>query len=73
VIRDVSPTGIGLQLSRRFEPGALLNIELFDANGEQTHLLLARVIHATARPESGWLVGCELVNPLTNDEVQSLC
>jgi hypothetical protein len=72
VIRDISPEGVGLLLSRRFEPGALLNIELTDSGDGQKRLLLARVVHATARPEGGWLIGCELISPLTNDEVQAL-
>ena len=71
-VRDISPEGIGLLLPRRFEPGAVLSIELIDAREEQPRLLLARVVHATARPEGGWLVGCELVSPLSDEEAQTL-
>jgi hypothetical protein len=72
IVRNISSDGIGLLLSRRFEPGVLLAIEVTDKSEGQTRLLLARVIHATARPEGGWLTGCCLLNTLTDDEVQAL-
>ncbi|SRR5581483_3581515 len=72
VVRDISCTGIGLSLPRRFERGTLLTIELTDTTGGQTHLLLARVVHSTAQPEGNWLVGCALTSSLTDDEVQLL-
>lgn len=71
-VRDISPEGIGLLLSRRFEPAAVLSIELIDSRDSQPHMLLARVVHATARPEGGWLIGCELVSPLSDEEVHAL-
>jgi hypothetical protein len=71
-VRDISTEGIGLVLGRRFEPGVLLSVEVPDNSDGQTRLLLARVVHATARPEGGWLIGCALLNPLTDDEVQAL-
>jgi len=72
IVRDISPDGVGLLLGRRFEPGVLLAIELTAAGDDQTRLLLARVAHATARPEGGWLIGCTLLSPLSDDEVQQL-
>lgn len=72
VVRDISAEGIGLMLGRRFEPGVLLSIELPDNSDGQPRLLLARVVHATTRSEGGWLIGCALLNPLTDDEVQAL-
>ncbi len=71
-VRDISPEGIGLLLNRRFEPRAVLSIELIDSRDERPRLLLARVIHATALPEGGWLIGCELVSPLSDEEVDAL-
>ncbi len=71
-VRNISCEGIGLLLGRRFEPGALLAIELTEAAEGRKRLLLARVAHATQQPEGHWLVGCTLVHPLTEDEVQLL-
>lgn len=61
-----------MRLGRRFEPGALLSVEMPDPSDGQTRMLLARVIHATALPEGGWLIGCALVHALTDEEVASL-
>jgi hypothetical protein len=72
IVRNISSDGIGLLLGRRFEPGVLLAIEVTDKNDGPMPLLLARVIHATARPEGGWLIGCCLLNTLTDDEVEAL-
>ena len=71
-VRNISCDGIGLLLGRRFEPGALLTIELTESSEGRQRLLLARVAHATQQPEGGWLVGCTLVNPLSEDEIPNL-
>lgn len=71
-VRNISCDGIGLLLGRRFEPGALLSIELTESSQERQRLLLARVAHATPQPDGKWLVGCTLLNPLGEDEIQTL-
>jgi PilZ domain-containing protein len=72
IVRDISCSGIGLLLPRRFERGTLLTIELTETTAGQTRLLLVRVVHATPQPEGNWLLGCALTNSLTEDEVQLL-
>jgi hypothetical protein len=71
-VRNISCEGIGLLLGRRFEPGALLAIELTESSEGRQLLLLARVAHATQQPEGSWLVGCTLMNPLSEDEIANL-
>lgn len=71
-VRDISCTGVGLLLPRRFEPGALLTIELTEAAEGRRRLLLARVARAVPQSEGHWLIGCTLANPLTEDEVHLL-
>jgi len=71
-VRNISCEGIGLLLGRRFEPGALLSIELTESTGDRQRLLLARVAHATQQADGKWLVGCTLVNPVTEEEIQVL-
>lgn len=71
-VRNISCEGIGLLLGRRFEPGELLTIELTEAAEGRKRLLLARVAHATSQPEGHWLVGCTLIHPLSEEEVQLL-
>ena len=72
VVRDISSSGIGLLLPRRFEAGTLLTIELTETAEGKKHLLIARVVHATPQPEGNWLVGCTLASSLAEDEVQLL-
>jgi hypothetical protein len=69
-VKDISRTGIGLLLGRRFEPGMILAVELPVEGVPQ--LLLARVMHARSEGEGVWLIGCELVNPLAEDELKAL-
>src|SRR5438132_1629962 len=52
-IRDISTGGLSLNLSRRFERGSGLAIELPTEEGGTT-TVLARVVHVSADPEGGW-------------------
>jgi hypothetical protein len=71
-IRDISQQGIGLVLSRRFEPGVILVVEVPRPTEASTHLVLARVVRVVEQDNGRWLVGCVLVNPLTREELRSL-
>jgi hypothetical protein len=71
-VHNLSAGGIGLILSRRFEPGTVLTIEVQDSPARSALQLLGRVIHATVRPGAGWLVGCEFAQELDDDELRSL-
>jgi hypothetical protein len=71
-IRDISQQGIGLILSRRFEPGVILVVEMPRPMEASTHLILARVVRVVEQDSGGWLVGCALVNPLTGEELRAL-
>src|SRR5437867_674054 len=48
-IRDISVSGIGLLLKRRFERGAGLTIELPENGTSSGYTVLAKVMHATAQ------------------------
>ena len=65
---DISSTGVGLLLRRRFEPGTLLSFRLEGRSEGQSYHAIARVIHAKSQVEGGWLLGCALLDPL--DELQ---
>jgi hypothetical protein len=72
VIRDVSARGLGLLLPRRFEPGAVLFVEPFGLTGYATRVLPAKVVRVTARDGGAWLIGCEFLTELREDEVSAL-
>jgi hypothetical protein len=71
-VRDISATGISLLLPCEFEPGALLTLELGNADQGVSCLLLARVVHTLEVPPEGrWLHGCAFERELTDDELRA--
>ena len=70
-VRDVSPAGIGLTMSRPFEPGAELIIEL-SAKTRESLDLPVRVVHATPDKKGCWIIGCRFIFQLTEEELQTL-
>lgn len=73
-VRDLSSGSIGLLLTRRFEPGTLLVIELEKKKQDQSlsHTLVGRVVHATQNTNGGWMLGCTLANKIAEDDLQEL-
>jgi hypothetical protein len=71
-IRDISVSGIGLLLKRRFERGAGLTIELPENGSNTGYTVLAKVIHATAQNGGYWLLGCAFVSELSDEELEGL-
>jgi len=70
-IRDLSQAGMGILLNRRFEPGTGLAIEVPETDAYPGDTLLCRVVHAT-RWDDKWLLGCVLVSPLSEEEMERL-
>jgi hypothetical protein len=68
IIRDIGHSGLSLTLNRRFERGKGLAIELPAEDGSSS-TVLARIVQVTAHP-SGWLLGCDFIGELSDDEVQ---
>jgi hypothetical protein len=68
MIRDISTWGLSLTLNRRFERGSGLAIELPTEDGT-TATVLARVSNVRAFAEGGWLLGCEFISELSDEEV----
>jgi hypothetical protein len=68
-VRDVSPGGIGISTSRRFEPGAELVAEL-SVKPDATLLLPVRVVHATPDRNGLWIIGCQFIFPLSQEELE---
>ncbi len=70
-VRDVSRGGLGVVLSRRFELGTLLGVEIQEADGTTSGTLLARVVHVTPHSGGGWVIGCCFTSELGDDEVKA--
>jgi hypothetical protein len=68
-VRDLSSTGIGLTLCFPFRPGTYLAVDLTGPLGGR-RTLLTRVVHARDLADGTWHVGCELVKPLSDSELE---
>lgn len=72
-MRDISPSGFGLTCSRRFEVGTFLAVELQTPSHQFPRVIPSRVVHArTVANNPGWLIGCEFVSKLSEDELKGL-
>jgi serine/threonine protein kinase len=70
-LEDVSTTGVGLVLGRRFELGTILSVEIDNGSRRQPKPRLVRVRRAQPRELGHWLLGCEFCEPLTNRELKA--
>ena len=70
-IRDISTGGLSLTLNRRFERGSGLAIELPTEDGNAA-TVLAKVVHVRTLPEGGWLLGCDFISELSEEEVRHI-
>jgi hypothetical protein len=66
---DISPDGIGLNMSQRFEPGTELIIELAETP-KVLRRLVAHVVHATLEANGRWLIGCKFDRVLSLEELE---
>jgi hypothetical protein len=71
-IRDISTGGVGLHMTRRFEPGTVLSLEIVAKGERPSQVLVVRVRHATASENNGWTVGCQFLTPLNDEELEAL-
>lgn len=70
-VLNVSMGGVGLRLTRRVEPGALMAVTLANAAKGLTKTVLVRVVHVTPEP-AGCLVGGTFLTQLTYQEMTAL-
>jgi hypothetical protein len=71
-IRDISMTGASLILNCSFKQGALVEIEPIRASSGLGSILRARVVHCKEEANGAWIIGCEFLNPLSAQELESL-
>jgi hypothetical protein len=71
-ICNISQASVALVVTRRFEKGTSLLIELPSPEPGVILTLLARVVHAAAQPDGSWLLGCLFACDLTREEVEAM-
>jgi c-di-GMP-binding flagellar brake protein YcgR len=71
-LQDISLTGIGLLLSKALDTGLFVTIQIKCENSEKTFSLCAHVIHSTQLATGDWIVGCQFVEQLNDDDLDHL-
>jgi hypothetical protein len=71
-ICDISQGGIQIIAPRRFEPGALLSVELPSTTGEKAMAMLACVVRTQPHGESEWKMGCRFSSELSEHQLNAL-
>ena len=71
-IIDISKTGLSFQSKKRFEPGGVVEIMVSVNSSESVISELARVRWSKPGADKTWQHGCEFVNAMTQEEMESL-
>jgi hypothetical protein len=69
---NISSSGIGLRLDRPLETGSLLDLQLQSPSGDVTRQMLACVVHVTSQPNREWLIGCNFIHEMPEEDVRAL-
>jgi hypothetical protein len=71
-VRDISATGIGLCVGQPLKPGTGLVINLQSRRQRLSRPLAVRVMHATPLADGTWLLGCQFVRRLSDQDMREL-
>ncbi len=69
---DLSINGVGLLLTRRFEPGSVLTVDLKSGDGRVVRTRQVRVVRVARGEESEWFLAGKLVENLSKEELRLL-
>jgi hypothetical protein len=75
-VLNISASGVGLQVNRFVENGALLSVELHNSAGTTERTMLACVVHvnhlAEGEGEGEWALGCNFIRSLAEEDLKAL-
>jgi hypothetical protein len=71
-VADLSIAGVSLIVPRRFEHEMVVAVALWNTRQTFRCPRQARVVRTAALPGNRWLLGCELIPPLGEDEMHKL-
>jgi hypothetical protein len=71
-IRNLSRGGVAITLSRRFEAGTILAIDVQSQTEAVLGTVMARVVRVSPQDDGSWLLGCALAKPLSEDDLKVL-
>jgi hypothetical protein len=69
---DVSETGVGLILARRFEKGAKFAVEVEGDANNPAVTLRVKVVRVREESFGHWFHGCQFLSPLSEDDLKAL-
>jgi hypothetical protein len=69
---DISPRGVGFHLPYSLEVGSLLSLQFRPADGQLGLTILASVVRCATLGGSDWLIGCNFIRELTEEELRSV-
>jgi len=71
-VQDISRGGVSLLGNHPFDPGTVLKIDLPLTDAVIPATILAKVVHASAKPNGVWALGCAFIKELREEELQAL-
>jgi len=71
-VQNISLRGIGLVMREPIQTGSLLNLSLRGPHSKNVHRILACVVHVSHQPGQEWMVGCNFINELSDNDMQAL-
>ncbi len=71
-VQDLSLAGMGIVLQRAIPSGTLIVVQLKSPTRYKKYELTAHVVHSTRRPVGDFLLGCEFVHELDDDQLDQL-
>jgi hypothetical protein len=71
-IHNISPTGVAILAEEELTPGHLLEIELKNSAGRTVLAIVACIVYASKVAEGRWLIGCNFIHELSDDEFQAV-
>jgi hypothetical protein len=71
-VENISRGGVKVVVSRRFEVGTVIKLEVRVPGEADFYMLLAKVVRVVQEPTGSWGLGCEFVQEITEEEMQEL-
>jgi c-di-GMP-binding flagellar brake protein YcgR len=71
-VQNISASGVALLTDQEVKVGTLLSAELQSESETTLLTLLACVVHVTVRPDGQWLLGCDFISELSEEDLGRL-
>ena len=68
-VLNISASGIGLQVAEPLEAGSLLNLDLYDRDGNPVRSIFGCIVHTTKRANGERAIGCNFIRELAEEEL----